>query len=252
MSLIVRTPNLDWLLLTKRPEEIMRRVPAMWIHGVGFPQNVWVGCTVEDQKRADERIPHLLDVPARVRFLSMEPLLGPVDLTRVDAFRSPPWPASLPGERKTYLDVLRGEGLRPSNLGVSIETHTTQISWVIAGGESGRRARPSHPDWFRALRDQCAAAGVPFLFKQWGNWAPGEDIERNRTDWTGMHEQHAEDGGAPKHSWPDAPVRETARRLGKGEISGGVVGDTEVLRVGKHVAGRLLDGVQHDGLPEVP
>ena len=131
--------------------------------------NVHLGVSVETQEYADERIPFLLDTPAALRFLSVEPQLGPIDLTRVDAFKPPPWPASLAGEPKTYLDVLRGEGLRPSWTGVSIESHIdARIGWVIQGGESGPRSRPFDLAWARALRDQCAAAGVPYFFKQAG------------------------------------------------------------------------------------
>lgn len=100
----------------------------------GWPlQNVWLGTSIEGQDWADRRIPHLLDTPAAVRFLSVEPLLGPVDLS--------PW---------------LSDG----------------IGWVIVGGESGPNARPMQPEWAREVRDQCVAAGVPFLFKQWGEWAP--------------------------------------------------------------------------------
>jgi len=152
--LIEETPNLCWLLLTKRPEEVLRRVPNFWLHDrpyfddpgetYGWPANVWIGCTVEDQQRADERIPHLLRIPAPVRFLSMEPLLGPVDLA------------------SGYLaDVSRFTWSRQSR-----DPYDRGIQWVIAGGESGPRARPSHPDWFRSIRDQCEAVGVPFFFKQ--------------------------------------------------------------------------------------
>ncbi len=132
--LVERTPNLDWLLLTKRPELARRLTPwrAAW------PSNVWLGTTVENQHFADQRIRHLLCVPCRYRFLSCEPLLGFVDLSRC-------------------LDALH---------------------WVIAGGESGARARPTHPDWIRRLRDQCSGAGVAFHFKQWGNWHPRE-ADRN-------------------------------------------------------------------------
>lgn len=122
-SLVRRTPNLDWLILTKRPQNIRRYLPDDW--GVGYP-NVWLGATIESQEEYDRRIQHLTSIPATIRFLSMEPLLGPVDL--------------------------RGaEGLH----------------WIIAGGESGG-SRAADPDWFRGIRDQCAAAGIPFLFKQWG------------------------------------------------------------------------------------
>ena len=133
-ELIAATPMLDWLLLTKRPEHVEASVP--WSE---WPQNVWLGTTAESQKWADIRIDVLSKIPARVRFLSCEPLLGYVDLSR-------------------WLE---------------------DIDWVIAGGESGGKARPMQLAWARALRDQCTEAGVAFLFKQWGNWRPdGEVMER--------------------------------------------------------------------------
>jgi protein gp37 len=121
--------------------------------------NVWLGTSISDQASADLRIPQLLACPAAVRFVSAEPLLGPVDMTEVAVAR-PDLHAS------SIIDVLRGTG------GF---THDPKgrIDWVIVGGESGPHARPMHPDWARSLRDQCAAAGVPFLFKQWGEWGPG-------------------------------------------------------------------------------
>lgn len=121
--LISDCPDLDFLMLTKRPQNIRRFLPDDW--GDGYA-NVWLGATVESQKEAD-RLSALVDVPAVVHFLSMEPLLGPVDLS----------------------------------------AHIDRLEWVITGGENGRNYRPADPDWFRSLRDQCAAANVPFLFKQW-------------------------------------------------------------------------------------
>lgn len=113
----------------------------------GWPPNVWLGVSVEDQKTADERIPLLLRTPAAKRFVSYEPALGPVDFG--------PYLSDLDGE----LDCQMFSG----------------IDWVIAGGESGPGARPAHPDWFRSVRDQCQAAGVSFFFKQHGNWVPTSD-----------------------------------------------------------------------------
>ena len=130
--LVERTPNLDWLLLTKRPHLARRFVP--WTDT--WPARVWLGTTVENQHFADRRIGFLLDVPCRYRFLSCEPLLGPVELS-------------------AYIGALH---------------------WVIAGGESGPRARPPLPDWIRGLTDQCVAAGVAFHFKQWGNMYPQETV----------------------------------------------------------------------------
>ena len=135
-QLIRSTPWLDWQLLTKRPQNIRAMLPPDW--GDGYA-NVWLGATTENQEEADRRVVHLSLIKARVRFLSCEPLLGPISLRR---------------------DWLNGK-----------------LHWIIAGGESGPKARPANPDWFRALRDQCAAAGLAFLFKQWGTWGPdrGED-----------------------------------------------------------------------------
>jgi protein gp37 len=134
-KLIDDTPWLDWLLLTKRPENIRKKVP--WKNE--WPANVWIGTTVEDQERANERLPILLEFPAKRRFLSCEPLLGAIDLSK--------WTKD-----------------RPKNL------HA--IDWVIAGGESGPGARAMLPGWARTLRDQCQRSGIPFHFKQWGHWAP--------------------------------------------------------------------------------
>ena len=133
-ALIRSTPNLDWLLLTKRPQNIAKMLPdeyGVGTWGDGWA-NVWLGTTVENQTEADRRIPHLLDVPAPVRFVSCEPLLGSVNL-------------------------------RPSMGWLGADA----INWVIAGGESGANYRPGNPKWFRHLRDQCNRADVPFLFKQW-------------------------------------------------------------------------------------
>lgn len=139
--LIHETPCLDWLLLTKRPQNIARFLPDGW--GGGW-SNVWLGTTVENQEEADRRIPVLLGVPARIRFLSCEPLLERVDLK---GWIWPGWDG----------DIRRA---KPA----------PHIAWVIAGGESGPGARPMHPEWARSLRDQCRAARTPFHFKQWGDW----------------------------------------------------------------------------------
>lgn len=145
-KLIADTPHLDWLLLTKRPQNISRFVPG-WMGPRSWPKNAWIGTTVENQEEADRRIPHLLSVPAQVRFLSCEPLLGPLDLTNMPVHRD-------------YPDT-RGNVLS------RVSVFAPHINWVITGGESGPNFRSADPDWFRSLRDQCAAAGVPFLFKQW-------------------------------------------------------------------------------------
>lgn len=146
--LIHRTPNLDWLLLTKRPQNLARYLcPDEYgdlpIWGYGWP-NVWLGTTVENQTEADRRIPHLLATPAAVRFVSAEPLLGPVDLERA-------W-------------LERSDGIFP----MGAASNLFGLDWVIVGGESGPGARPMHEGWARSLRDQCQAAGVAFFMKQMG------------------------------------------------------------------------------------
>jgi protein gp37 len=132
-KLIDNTPNLDWLLLTKRPQNIARIAP--W--GTNWPTNVWLGTSVENQALAEKRLPFLLANPAAVRFLSCEPLLGPVNLL--------PW--------------FRKEGFY-------------SVDWIIVGGESGGGSRPMHPDWVTSLLHQCQQFDVPFHFKQWGQWVP--------------------------------------------------------------------------------
>lgn len=140
-ELIIETPMLDWLLLTKRPENIGEMVP--WT--TDWPENVWLGTTVETQKYVDERLPHLLKHKSKVRFLSCEPMLGEVDL-------------------KHWIKPNRSKGLHG-------------IDWIIAGGESGALARAMNPDWARKLRDQALSEGIPFHFKQWGQWAPSDHLD---------------------------------------------------------------------------
>lgn len=173
-DLIEETPNLDWLLLTKRPQNVARL--ARWTDT--WPENIWLGTTVELQKRAEELLPFLEAIPAKVRFISAEPLLGPLSIA--------PW-------------------LR------------TTIDWVITGGESGPNARPASPEWFRSLHSQCMEHEVAFHFKQWGDWAPGDGINMI------------------------AAKKAKAARADDG---------TKMLRVGKKVAGRRLDGFEWDQLPE--
>lgn len=139
-DLILKTPMLDWLLLTKRPENIEKMVP--WTNN--WPDNIWLGTTVENQRYADERLPHLLKHQSKVRFLSCEPILGEVDL-------------------ESWIKPNKRKGLNG-------------IDWIIAGGESGASARPMNPNWIRKIRDQAQSAGVPFLFKQWGQWAPTDHL----------------------------------------------------------------------------
>jgi protein gp37 len=193
----------------------------------GLP-NVWLGVSVEDQQRADERIPDLLATPAAVRWISAEPLLGPVDLEE--------W-MICPRARNGLL-------MDPSTGAYECCSHcdwtglTFAIDWVVVGGESGSKARPMHPDWARSLRDQCAAASVPFFFKQWGEWGlcaghPAETpgrfamLSRDRFGWS--------------HTSP-VMLDHYPRQFTS-------LGSVVLERLGKKRAGRLLDGVEHNGMP---
>lgn len=149
--LIEQTPALDWLLLTKRPENINAMIPGAWHPDSGYsrwPVNVWLGTSVENQEQADKRIPELARTPARIRFLSCEPLLGPVDLS--------PY---MGGEYETGVEWsgMHERGYEPPD-----------VQWVIVGGESGPKARPMDADWVRSVRDQCNGAGVAYFVKQMG------------------------------------------------------------------------------------
>ena len=215
LCLVFANDNLDWLLLTKRPENFSKRLHeamriinddtdssiSTWLDGDEPPPNVWIGVSVENQDAADIRIPKLLEIPAVVRFLSVEPMLGPVDLTNIQVPESHDQ-LKRPWETKGYtFNCLTDHDdnrfhQRPGG---------SSIDWVICGGESGPSARPMHPDWARSLRDQCQSHGVAYLFKQWGEYLPL---------W--------EKGGTN-------PV---------------------MVKVGKHKAGRTLDGRTWDEYPK--
>lgn len=141
-DLMESTPNLDWMLLTKRPRNIMYMAPGAWRTVGRWPANVWVGTSVENQEQATQRIRSLRWVPSPVKFLSCEPLLGSLNLYNF-AF----------------------EAAGPDWAGFN-----RLVDWIIVGGESGPHARPMHPDWVRSLRGQCQAAGIAFHFKQHGAW----------------------------------------------------------------------------------
>jgi protein gp37 len=231
-ALIEATPHLDWLLLTKRPENALSLATA-WTGGA-WPDNVWALTSVENQKAAEERIPHLRRIPARVRGLSLEPLLGPVDLSRL-LVATPCWHCgNVDGEaRRCYCGV----------------TIPSEIHWVIAGGESGPQARPMHPDWARGIRDQAQAAGVPYFFKQWGEWLPIDHLsdEEHEALYCPIDEESPIDRRRCRVQtravqWHDG-------KDGYYSIAPGRIGYM-VFRVGKHAAGRLLDGREWDEVPE--
>lgn len=202
-------PRHTYMLLTKRPENIKRMLAGTaWENGL--PDNVWLGVTAENQEQADKRIPLLLEIPAKVRFVSCEPLLGPVSLHKIVIPVLPtPEVVASPGYQKLLQEHIALGG-SPSTMPCGkIEK---KVDWVICGGESGPNARPMHPDWSRSLREQCAAEDVPFFFKQWGEWYP---------DRKGIYEN----------------------------VESAIFGDTSVHRVGKKAAGCLLDGKEHKELP---
>lgn len=182
--------------------------------------NVWLGVSVENQAAADERIPLLLECPTATRWLSCEPLLGRVDLCESLGMW---WNATMQCFEST---------------GVEFNRHRDggyRIGWVVAGGESGADARPMHPDWTRALRDQCAAAGVPFFFKQWGNWVPAEQAGCS------MDECYASSVGG----WVEMDGAWSSGENARPER----LQAAHVFRVGKKLAGRLLDDIEHDAYP---
>lgn len=222
-ELIDATPWLIWQLLTKRPENVARLAP--W--GGNWPDRVWLGTSVENQQFAEQRIPALLEIPARVRFLSCEPLLGPIDLTPWTDHA--PWTYTESGVLCTCGAPMRGDTQCPA----------PQLDWVIGGGESGAKARPSHPDWFRSLRDQCKAAGAPYFHKQFGEHVEVSDHPQSRDLWVGN------DGAVTR--WHPG---DSHSRTGLGPFRGSADnGSVLVRRVGKKTAGRELDGRIHDEMP---
>lgn len=225
LKLIHDTPNLDWLLLTKRPENFGSRISKVW-DGVSpgndsaegavlayewhqeqrAPSNVWLGVSVEDQLRADERIPELLKIPAAVRFLSVEPLLGPVDLQKARTLACGNKGTCFPQDgRRLVIDSTEG--------GMAVEcicSRLNHIHWVIIGGESGTGARPCNVEWIRDLVRQCKAAGVPCFVKQLGSNARADDTKEFGSTTSGfcrLELKHPK-GGDPSE-WPeDLRVRE--------------------------------------------
>jgi protein gp37 len=181
-SLIRSTPQLDWLLLTKRVGNAERMLPPDW--GCGY-SNVWFGYSPSSQTELDRNVPKLLRIPAQVHFLSFEPLLEQLDLSPHLWARV--WGRAVPRRK------LPNE---PS------------ISWVIVGGESGLKARAMHPDWVRKIRDDCVAAGVAFFFKQWGQFVPGCDPRAQ--GYSSEHENCV-------HRWDDTELGYSVRVKSKRE-----------------------------------
>lgn len=148
MQVIEQCPQHTFQILTKRAKNMRE-----FFESRTAPKNVWLGVTCENQETADERIPHLLNIKASVRFLSIEPMLGAIDLTMCQD-------QNYPHVHHNYLSATGNFG--------------KIINWVIVGGESGHKARPMNPAWARSIRDQCLAENVPFFFKQWGEWVTSD------------------------------------------------------------------------------
>lgn len=227
-EIMTRSTNLDFLVLTKRPENVMRMVPSEWRHQ--WPAHVWMGTSVENQEYADKRIPHLLEIPSRVHFLSMEPLLGKVDLSafvlKQDLFNCQKCGeefASGEADRNGRHPYCGGQG-DPEGF-----VYHTQIDWVIVGGESGDDARPMHPSWPLGIRDLCINADIRFFFKQWGEW---ESVV--------VEDEHLE----PEMIRVDTEGRDLTDLAGLWDES-----DAFLRRVGKKKAGRLLDGREWNEVP---
>lgn len=239
VRLIAQTQNLDWLLLTKRPEDLKARFGMFW--GVDWPVNVWVGVSVENQETANIRIPLLQKIPAVVKFLSCEPLLEYVDLSlavepdedawdEVNAMDDDGQPEEFIEECEAECDWINcGQDLvvNPAHrewemtrrlvAGFKTLTHKGVIDWVICGGESGAKARPMDPMWVRSLRDVCDDAGIPFFFKQWGEYVPLDHLS--------MEDEHEY-----------CPVVQ--------------MGQAWMVRAGKQKAGHLLDGKEWRETPD--
>lgn len=220
-ELIEATPHLDWLLLTKRPENIAKLAPWSALVAEGryddrpaWPHNVWIGTTIEDQKRAEERIPWLIEVPAAVRFVSCEPLLESVDLENVEPYYIRDGERKTPFDPTIRIDALRGHVKGPDDM---LEL---RVDWVIVGGESGPGSRPFDVEWVRSIVKQCQTAKVPVFCKQLGAHprssgiqVPGEYFPshvRLEDDRRGGFRVHLRDrmGGAIEEFPEDLRIRE--------------------------------------------
>jgi protein gp37 len=237
-----------FLVLTKRPKrmsEFLDWYRKNWL-GKGFEKaypaeyaHVWLGVSVEDQKTADERIPILLSLPAAKRFVSIEPMLGSIILTGKTERHGRSY------HHYNWLTGNYGVDTDPeSSRGQLVIEERASLEAVILGGESGPSARPMHPDWARKVRDDCKAAGVPFMFKQWGEWAPHRvyaDLPPSKAgQLVEMITQYSSDrklvGKISYWAYPD-------------KCNGSYDHLDRMERVGKKKAGRLLDGVLHNGRP---
>jgi protein gp37 len=238
-SLIEETDELDYLLLTKRVETAREWLPARWFAPGGWPRNAWFGFSAEDQERYDLRWSFVREIPAPVRFCSYEPALGGIDFG---------FPGVLKRTKPAGFDEMspdRQEEVIAVAARAEYMARADVPDWIIAGGESSRprdRARAPHPAWFRSARDQAVAAGVPFFFKQWGEYAPVPEGE----------------GGRPGDVWvcDNGPGKAVHRQRWTPDSRGAEpgrwgAGDVLMRPVGKKVAGDLLEGKTWQQFPVV-
>jgi protein gp37 len=237
-GLIKACNRIEIQIVTKRISVVEKRLAE--IGETTWPKHAGLIISVVNQAEADRDVPRLLALKAKLGIpwvgLSCEPLLGPIDLTQIRI------------ELASQSSMTRNALYARDSLNKGSEEH--RLDWVIAGGESGRDARSMHPAWPRSLRDQCAAAGTPFLFKQWGEYLP---VGQSLPGFGKVHGATAVKPGrmklhyggtptqAPKHAFADRGVEFAS--TADGRLS---------FRVGKKAAGRLLDGVEHSGFPQVP
>lgn len=228
LDTIMQTPWHTYQVLTKRTERMMDYLSySEEKNGIvlSFNRNLWLGVSVEDQKTADQRIPKLLEAPAKIKWISAEPLLGSIDLVK---YLDAPW-----------------------------ELPQTQLAWVVVGGESGHGARPMHPDWVRTIRDQCKESQTPFFFKQWGEYLPFQPTaqppfyarcsDNAEFDSHGMNfidPMTAEPGKWLGYQWYDHDVATMMDFETNSELL------TTYLKVGKSKSGNYLDGRQHLEFPK--
>lgn len=218
-------PEYTFILLTKRSKRMME-----YFFKNEVPNNAWIGITICNQKEAEENIPRFLLINAKVKFISVEPMLGPVDLTQIP--NGTDWTVTW--------NVLTGIPYDHDYDEEQPENRIDGINWVICGGESGSNARPMHPQWVRSLRDQCKLYNVPFLFKQWGCWSCFSENAHDDIDeimaWKNKCKLHVK----------------KSRYL---NLNGGHGFHGEkvcfMVKQGKKRTGRLLDGVVHDEYPTV-
>lgn len=207
-NIMANNPRHTFMVLTKRPEEIDRLMSMDILRNVSV-DNIWVGTSIENQEAFDERIPHLLKIPAFNKFVSFEPLLGPINFHSILA--------------STRIRAFLSKGC---------------VELVIAGGETGPNARPMHPDWIRGIRDQCIEIKTPFFFKSWGEWGLGDPFGEAPVAYIDRGGRIVRPSkGCLYASKDDFP-----------EGSDASDGWEMVGRVGKKAAGRLLDGQEWNGL----